>query len=109
MAATRIIVLLTLKTGRDRDAYEAWARATDLPTVNALASVDTFSVHRATGLLGSDAPPPYDYVEILDVADLAGFGIDVATETMTRVAAEFQDWANPIFIMTRDINDGPTA
>lgn len=103
MATTRIVVLLTLRAGKDAGDYEAWARATDLPTVNALGSVEQFSVHAATGLLGSDGQPPYDYIEILDVADMDAFGSDVASETMQRVAAEFQDWADPVFIVTRDI------
>lgn len=103
MAATRIVALLNLKPGKDAADYEAWARTTDLPTVNALGSVGRFSVHAATGLLGSEAKPPYDYVEILDVADMHAFGKDVATDTMQRVAAEFQAWADPIFIVTRDI------
>ena len=103
MATTRIVVLLHLKPGKSATDYEVWARGTDLPTVNGLASVDRFSVHAATGLLGSEAQPPYDYIEILDVADMDAFGRDVASETMQRVAAEFQDWADPVFIVTRDV------
>ena len=103
MATTRIVVLLNLKPGKSASDYEAWARATDLPIVNALGSIDKFSVHAATGLLGSDARPPYDYIEMLDVADMEAFGSDVASETMQRVAAEFQAWADPVFIVTRDI------
>ena len=103
MATSRIVVLLTLKPGKERAAYEEWARGTDLPTVNALRSVEHFQVLEATGLLGSDGRPPYDYIEVLDVADMAAFGDEVATDAMKRVAAEFQDWANPIFITTRDI------
>jgi hypothetical protein len=53
--------------------------------------------------LGSDAKPPYDYIGIIDGAGKDGFGRDVATPTMQRVAAEFQDWAEPVFILTRDI------
>lgn len=103
MATTRIVVLLNLKPGKTATDYEAWACTTDLPTVNALGSVDRFSVHAATGLLGSDARPPYDYIEVLDVADMDAFGTEVASETMQRVAAEFQAWADPVFIVTRDI------
>ena len=103
MAATRIVVLLNLKPGKSAGDYELWARTTDLPTVNALASVDRFSVHAATELLGSSDKPPYDYIEILDIDDMDVFGQDVATDTMQRVAAEFQAWADPIFIVTRDI------
>lgn len=104
MTTVRIIVLLRLKPGKDRSAYEDWARSTDLPTVNALGSVASFTVYEATGLLGTDDAPPYDYIEILDVADMAAFGEAVATATMKRVAAEFTDWADPVFITTRDIS-----
>ncbi len=103
MTTTRIIVLLNLKEGKNKADYEAWARKTDLATVNALGSVAEFTVYAATGLLGSDARPPYDYIEIIDVADMDAFGRDVATPTMQMVAAEFQDWAEPIFILTRNI------
>lgn len=102
MAGGRIIVLLTLKPGRSASDYEEWARTTDLPTVTALASIAGFSVYQATGVLGGGAAP-YDYIEIIDIADMDAFGLDVATPTMQKVAAEFQDWADPIFITTRDI------
>jgi hypothetical protein len=103
MAISRIIVLLNLKPGKSAADYEDWARNTDLATVNALKSIDAFKVYEMTGLMGSEDKPPYQYVEILDVADMAVFGEEVATETMQRVAAEFQGWADPIFITTRDI------
>lgn len=103
MTTTRIIVLLNLKPGKNKAHYETWARNTDLATVNALGSVEKFTVFAANGLLGSDAKPPYDYIEIIDVADMDAFGRDVATPSMQRVAAEFQDWAEPVFILTRDI------
>lgn len=101
MSVTRIIVLLKLKPGSSRPDYEAWSRTIDLPTVNRLPSVQGFEVFEATGLLGSDASPPYDYIEVLDVADMAQFGQDVASETMHAIAAAFQRWADPVFITTR--------
>lgn len=100
----RIIVLFNLKPDADPDAYEAWAKRTDLPTVNGLPSVGGFTLHRATGLLGTEDAPPYRYVEVLDVADPARLGEDVSTETMSRVAAEFRQFAdNPIFIVTEQV------
>ena len=98
---TRIIVLLKLKPGTSRPDYEAWARSVDLPTVNRLQSVQGFEVFEATGLLGSNDSPPYDYIEVLDVADLALFGQEVASETMKAIAAEFQRWSDPVFVTTR--------
>jgi hypothetical protein len=101
---TRIVVLFNLKPGVDPEVYETWARSTDIPVVNGLASIGGFSVHASTGVLGSDARPPYSYVEIIDVADMDKFGADVATETMQKIAAEFQTFAdNPTFIMTRTL------
>ncbi len=99
----RLVVLLNLKPGKMPADYEAWARATDLPTVNALKSVDRFEVYKSTGLLGSDAKPPYQYIELIDVNDMGIFGAEVGTETMKRVAAEFQGWADPVFIATEPV------
>jgi len=98
---TRIVVLFNLKPGVDVGEYERWARSTDLPTVNGLESVDAFTVHKVTGLLGKDDKPPYEYVEIIDVNDMQRFGDNVSTETMRKVAGEFQSFADaPVFMLT---------
>ena len=96
----RLFALFNLKPGVSAETYEAWARTVDLPAVNALPSVESFTVFRATGQLGSDAPSPYAYIEIIDVPDMARFGEDVATATMQAVAAAFQDMADVIFLTT---------
>ena len=100
----RIVVLFNLKPGADAAAYEAWARGTDIPGVNALGSVAKFTVHRATGLFGSDAKPPYDYVEIIDIHAMDPFVADVSNPDFQKVAAAFGDFAdNPQFILTEDL------
>ena len=99
-----IVVLFNLKPGASREDYENWAKTTDIPTVNALGSVRGFSVIRTTGLLGTDDPAPYDYVELLHVEDMDKLGEDISTETMQRVAAEFQEFADsPQFMLTEPI------
>ena len=101
---TTIVVLFNLKPGVSPSDYEQWALSTDLPTVRQLPSVSGFDVLRSTGLLGSDAAAAYSYVELLVVKDMEQLGADVATETMQRVAAEFQQFAdNPQFILTESI------
>ena len=101
---TMIVVLFNLKSGVNASDYEEWARTTDLPNVNRLPSVAQFSVLRTTGLLGSDAPAPFQYVELLEVNDMAQLGGDVSSETMQKVAAEFQQFAdNPQFMLTESI------
>ena len=101
---TRIVVLFNLQAGVETAEYEEWARTTDLPIVNGLTSVSAFSVHRSIGLLGSDASPPYRYVEIIDVNDMEAFGAEVSSDTMRRVASEFQRFADqPLFLLTEDL------
>lgn len=98
---SRIVVLFNLKNGVSRDDYERWARTTDLPTVNALASVNRFDVLRSAGLLLGEGTPPYEYIEIIDVGDMDLFGSEVSTAAMQAVAAEFQRFAEkPCFINT---------
>lgn len=100
-----IVVLFNLKADVSADDYEAWALGTDLPTVNQLPSVKQFSVLRGTGLLGSDAPSPFNYIELIEVHDLEQLGTDVASEKMQAIAAEFQAFAdNPQFIVTQSIS-----
>ena len=100
----RIIVLFNLKEGVDPAAYEAWARGTDIPGVNALGSVDGFTVHKATGLFGSDTAAPYQYVEVIDIADMEGFVGDISTAAFQEMAKPFQDFADsPQFILTENL------
>ncbi len=100
----RIICLFNLKPGVDPASYEAWARNGDIPAVNALGSVTSFTVHKATGLFGSDAKPPYDYVEVIDITGIDSFVADVTTPEFQALAAPFRDFADdPIFILTEDL------
>jgi hypothetical protein len=100
----RIIVLFNLKPGVDIAAYEAWAKDADIPGVKALGSVDRFTVHRATGLFGSDAPSPYQYIEVIDINGMDGFIADITTNAFQAAAAPFQGFAdNPQFILTEDM------
>lgn len=102
---TTLIVLFRLKSEADATEYERWAAATDLPTVRKLDNCKRFDVYRASGLLGSDAAPPYQYVEIIDVTDLAAFRKETASDTMRRVAAEFREFAdNPVFVVTERLD-----
>ncbi|MCS6801624.1 MAG: REDY-like protein HapK [Chloroflexota bacterium] len=98
-----LIVLFNLKADAAREAYERWAVERDVPTVSALTSVDSFRVLRATGLLGG-GNPPYHYIEVIEVNDLARFGSEIGTEAIQEIAAEFRQFAeDPIFILTEQL------
>jgi hypothetical protein len=99
-----LVVLFRLKPGAGREAYEAWARDTDLPVVRGLPSVATFDLYRTEGLLGGAGPAPFDYVEVIGIRDAERFGQDVATATMRKVAAEFRTFAeDPVFMLAADV------
>jgi hypothetical protein len=40
-----LIVLFNLRSDADANAYENWAKTTDLPVVRGLSSVDSFEVY----------------------------------------------------------------
>lgn len=103
---TTIIVLFNLKKGVKRQDYETWAKTTDLKIVRNLQSIDKFEVLETVSLLGSDAKPAYEYVEVLEVNDMDVFGLETSTDIMASVAAQFQEFAdNPSFIMTKNIEN----
>lgn len=101
----RIIVLFNLKPDVTPADYEEWARTRDIPGVRSLPSIDDFTVLRTTGLLGSEGKAPYDYVEIIEVADMDGFWTDIATEGSQAVATEFRQWlgSEPVFMLTEEL------
>lgn len=101
----RLIVLFNLKPGVSVADYEEWAKTRDIPVVRALPSIDDFQVYRTKGVLGSEAAAPYAYIEIIDVADMDGFGKDVATEAMQANVAEFNGFADaPAIILTEALS-----
>ncbi|MFN3864996.1 MAG: REDY-like protein HapK [Erythrobacter sp.] len=101
----RIICLFNLKPGVEVAEYEAWAKTRDIPTVKALGSVISFSVHKATGVFGDDsAAPAYQYIEVIDITGMDDFIADIATEAFQAAAAPFQGFADaPHFILTEDL------
>jgi hypothetical protein len=101
--STRLLALFNLRPGVAAADYEAWAATVDLPTVNALPSIERFEVMRVTGCLGSDAQAPYAYAEIIDVRDMDQFGQDVSTPQMQSIAAEFNRLADVVFLTTEPL------
>jgi len=96
-----VIVLFNLKPGVSREDYEAWARGSDLPVVNALDSVERFEVLKSRGLLMGEGQSPYAYFEIIRIKDMQAFAKDLNDPAVQAGAAQFQTYAdNPLFILT---------
>jgi REDY-like protein HapK len=94
-----MIVLINLKDGVSPEDYERWILESYAPAVKGLPSVEDWRDYRVSGLLGSDAAPPYRYVVTLEVGDLEQLGRDVESEEMQRLLAELHELAEVTQIM----------
>jgi hypothetical protein len=84
--------------------YEHWAKTRDMPGVRSLMSIDDFRVYGVTGIFGSDEKPPFQYAEVIDVADMEAFLTDIAQPTAAELASQFQQWADaPLFLTTDEL------
>ena len=77
----------------------------DIPTVKSLQSVSEFQVFKSLGIFGSDATPPYQYVEMIHFDSIENLVSDISKEPkMLEIPAKFQEMAdNPIFIVSETI------
>jgi hypothetical protein len=100
-----LIVLFNLKAGVSAADYEAFAKELDIPTVKRLKSVHDFKVFKSEGIFGSDATPPYQYVEVIHFDSVDALVGDMGNEPkMAEIPAKFQELAdNPLFIISNDI------
>jgi hypothetical protein len=87
--------MFKLREDADPQEYERWAIDRDAPVVRDLPSVDSFTVHRIKGTLDGEAP--YDYVEIVDVADMDQFGKDISGGEFTKFTS------GPIFMVSEPL------
>ena len=94
-----MIVLINLKDGVSPEDYERWILESYAPAVKNLSSVEDWRDYRVSGLLGSDAAPPYRYVVTLEVVDLEQLGRDVEGEEMQRLLSELHELAEVTQIM----------
>lgn len=94
-----MIVLANLKDGVDPEDYERWILESYAPAVRDLTSVEDWRDYRVSGLLGSEAAPPYQYVVTLEVNDMEQLGRDMAGEEMQRLFSELHDLAEVTQIM----------
>jgi len=94
-----MIVLVQLYEGVSPEDYERWVQESYAPAVRELPSVSDWRNHRVTGLLGSEAVPPYRYVVTLEVANLARLGEDMAGERIRALLAELHGYAEVTQLM----------
>ena len=94
-----MIVLVNLKEGVSPEDYERWILDSYAPAVRSLPSVEDWRNYRVSGLLGSDAAPPYRYVVTLEVSYPGHLGRDMQGEEMQRLFPELHELADITQIM----------
>ena len=94
-----MIVLVNLKEGESAEDYERWILDSYAPAVRSLSSVEDWRDYRVSGLLGSDAAPPYRYVVTLEVSDPGRLGRDMQGDEMQRLFSELHERAEITQIM----------
>ena len=88
-----MIVLVNLKEGVSPEEYERWIIESYAPAAKALPSVEDWRDYRVSGLLGSLARPPYQYVVTLEIKDPEQLRRDMASEEMKRLFSELHELA----------------
>ena len=88
-----MIVLVNLKEGVSPKEYERWILESYAPAAKALPSVEDWRDYRVSGLLGSLARPPYQYVVTLEIEDPEQLRRDMASEEMQRLFSELHELA----------------
>jgi hypothetical protein len=94
-----MIVLVNLKEGVSPEDYERWVVESYAPAVQRLPSVTDWRNHRVSGLLGSNAAPPYRYVVAVEIDDLEQLGRDMAGEESQRLLSELHGFAEVTQLM----------
>ncbi len=95
-----ITVLVNLKESVSPEEYERWVVESYAPAVRRLPSVADWQNHSVSGLLGSDAAPPYRYVVTVEIADLEQLGRDMAGEESQSLSSELHGFAEVTQLMS---------
>jgi hypothetical protein len=88
--ANRVFFLNTLHEGVDPAEYEAWIRRVDYPIARSKDAILSYEVTRLEGNLdGSDTPLPAQYLEVVEISDLAAYGAAAEEDDVKQLLAEW--------------------
>ena len=89
--AYRVFFLDRLKEGADPRDFERWVRDVARPFTERAESIDGYVVTRLDARLEGEEPPPYDYVEVVEVSDLEAYKAELSPER-PEVKAFDEEW-----------------
>ena len=100
-----LIVLFNLKKGILEADYERFANDIDSPLIRRLPSNQSFKILKTSGLLGSSAPSPFQYIEVMEVTSFGALAIDIENPEVQKMLQQFSTFAeNPQLIPGKQIN-----
>jgi hypothetical protein len=104
--ASRVIVFTKLNDGVDAAQYEKWVRTVDYPVARRQEPILSYEVYRANQrLLADSSESPYDYVEVIDVADVEKYLEAAGSEDMQSMLAEWGEHIAEFVAITTDVVD----
>ncbi len=108
--AQRIFVLHTLREGVSPEQYETWLRTENMPIARRLDGVRSVSITRVSRDLMGDGTPPYEYVETLEVDDMAAYLATLGDPELERQSQEFARYVDEVVAFYGpDVEDEPRA
>jgi hypothetical protein len=103
---SRVIVLTKLKDGVDPAEYEQWVRTGDYPIARAQEPILSYEVYKASErLLADTADLPYDYIEVIDVSDVAAYLAAAGTPAMQQMLGEWGERVGEYVAFSSDLVD----
>ena len=70
---TTVYWLVRLQPGVRPETYEAFVRRIDYPAVRRIASIRNYHSHRVLASPFSEAPLPFDFIDVVEVVDLEAY------------------------------------
>lgn len=90
--AQRVFFLSKLRPGVDPQTYENWVRTVDYPLARGLQTIKRYEVTRIEGMYVGDGPPPYHYLEVIDITELEPYRKELTTGP--KMEAFFKEWGS---------------
>jgi hypothetical protein len=101
---SRVIVLTKLKDGVDPAEYEQWVRTGDYPIARAQEPILSYEVFKAQErLLADTSDVPYDYIEVIDVSDVAAYLESAGTPEMQQMLGEWGERVGEYVAFSSDV------
>jgi hypothetical protein len=100
-----ILILYKLKDGVRREDFEHWLNTCSAPTLHGIKRLKDFTVYRTEKRVLGEGAPSVDYVELFDIADIAGFvSEDIAGSALRKDMEEFRGFAqSPEYLLATSL------